>query len=277
MTLQARSALRDYAQENAAHHNELATVWHDETTTPLPAWLALAPQTLATVSAWLESPTWSDSYAHWTDHTELLSSPEATVVLAEYALLGPEVAAEHQALREEILTEGATSAYRPLILGEQFADWAALTTWDESEQFLRAHPDLLELDPPDSVPGALLHAARTHDIPTAYALVRDRTALQQYIANALTSGDAEALRHAAAIEYEVFDDQLSGLTHRQAALLLAGTPDEADPESLAPLVADASPDTRNRLISETAALSAAHATQHAAHWVRIIQALAATG
>ncbi|MFB8211400.1 hypothetical protein [Streptomyces sp. NPDC056010] len=206
-----------------------------------------------------------------------MSSPEAAVALAEYALLDPEAAAQHQVLREEILIEGATAAYRPLILGEQLADWTALTTWDESEQYLRAHPDLLELDPPDSVPGALLHAARTHDIPTAYVLVRDRTALQQYIDNALTTGDADALRHAAAIEDEVYADQLSARTHHQAALLLAGTPEETDTDSLASLVADASPDTRNRLISETAALSAAHATQHAAHWVRIIQVLAATG
>ncbi|MYW10992.1 hypothetical protein GT034_21970 [Streptomyces sp. SID2563] len=231
----------------------------------------------ATVATWLSTPTWFASYAHWNDHAELLSSPEAAVSLAEFALLDPEAAAKHQALHEEILTEGAPAAYRPLILGEQLSDWTALTTWDESEQYLRAHPDLVELDPPDSVPGALLHVVRTHDIPTAYALVRDRTALQQYIDNALTTGDAEALRHAVSIEDEVYDDQLSARAHHQAALLLADTPDEADPESLAPLLANASPDTRNRLISEIATLSAAHAPQHAAHWVRIIQALASTG
>ncbi|WP_330311713.1 tetratricopeptide repeat protein [Streptomyces sp. NBC_00523] len=277
VTFHARKTLRAYVQESAEHRKDLAAVWHDETRTPLPSWLALAPQALSTVGAWMTTHSWSDSYAHWTDHTELLSSPEAAVALAEVALLDPEAAAHHQALREEILTDGAPAAYRPLILGEQLSDWTALTTWDASEQYLRAHPDLLELDPPDSLPGALLHAARAHDIPTAYALVRDRTALQQYIDNALTSGDAEALRHAAAIEDEVYDDQLSARTHHQAALLLADTLNEADPDSLAPLVADASPDVRNRLISETAALSAAHAPQHAAHWVRIIQTLAATG
>ncbi|MGQ4487048.1 tetratricopeptide repeat protein [Streptomyces sp. SAS_281] len=275
VTFQARHALREYVQESAKRHDELTAIWHDETTAPPPAWLTLSPQTLDTVAAWLVTPTWSDSHAHWTDHAELLSSPEAAVALAEYALLDPEAAAHYQALREEILTEGAPAAFRPLILGEQLSDWTALTTWDESEQFLRAHPDLLELDPPDSVPAALLHAARTHDIPTAYALVRDRAALQQCVQNALTTGDAEALRHAAAIEDEVYDDRLSARTHHQAALILAGTPE--DPADLAPLVADASPDVRNRLISETAALSAAHAPQHAAHWVRIIQALAATG
>ncbi|WP_073965556.1 hypothetical protein [Streptomyces sp. CB02460] len=277
MTFRARLTLREYVQGFAAHHDELAAVWHDETTTPLPAWLTLSPGALETVTAWLDTPTWPDSYAHWTDHAELLSSPEASAALAECALLDPETAAHHQALRQVILSEGAPAAYRPLLLGEQLADWTALTTWDESEQYLRAHPDLLELDPPDSVPAALLHAARTHDIATVYTLVRDRTALQQYIDSALTSGDADALRHAASIEDEVYDDQLSARTHHQAALLLAGTPDEADPADLAPLVADASTDTRNRLISEIAALSAAHATQHAAHWVRIIQALAATG
>ncbi|WLQ33386.1 tetratricopeptide repeat protein [Streptomyces castrisilvae] len=280
VTFRARGILRRRVQESAAHHEELTTIWQDETAGSLPAWLALSPEALDTVAKWLTSPTWSDSYTHWTEHAELLSDPEAAAALTEYALLDPEAVAEYEALREEILTRGAPAAYHPLIVGEQLADWAASTTWEESEQFLRAHPDLLATDPPafaPPTPAALLHAARTHDIPTAYALVRDRTALQQHIDNALTSGDAEALRHAASIEYEVYDDQLSAHTHHQAALLLAGTPDEADPESLAPLVADASPDTRNRLISETAALSAAHAPQHAAHWARIIQALATTG
>ncbi|MFK0098516.1 tetratricopeptide repeat protein [Streptomyces sp. NPDC091040] len=275
VTFQARSSLREFAQESAAHHDELAAAWDNESTTPLPDWLALSPHALDIVIAWMETSTWADSYAHWTDHAELLSSREAAVALAEFTVLTPEAAAAHQALREEVLTHGAPTAFRLLILGEQLDDWAALTTWDESEQYLRAHPDLLELDPPDSVPAALLHAARAHDIPTAYALVRDRTALQQYVQDALTNGDAEALRHAASIEDEVYDDQLSARTHHQAALILAGTPE--DPADLAPLVADAPPDTRNRLISEIAALSAAHAPQHAAHWVRIIQALAATG
>ncbi|MFE7579167.1 tetratricopeptide repeat protein, partial [Streptomyces sp. NPDC057521] len=268
---QARHTLREHVQESAEHHGELAAIWRNE-----PAWLMLSPQALDTVAAWLVTPTWSDSYAHWTDHAEVLSSTEAAVALTEYALLDPEAAAHHQALREEIRTEGAPAAFRPLILGEQLADWTALTAWDESEQYLHAHPDLLELDPPDSVPGALLHAARTHDIPTAYALVRDRTALQQYIDNALTTGDAEALRHAASIEDEVYDDQLPAHTHHQASLLLADTPDEAAPESLASLVPHASPDVRNRLISETATLSATHAPQHAAYWAQIIQALAST-
>ncbi|MEU2020939.1 tetratricopeptide repeat protein [Streptomyces sp. NPDC016469] len=277
ITFRARHALRGYVQKSAEHHDELATVWHDEITAPLPAWLALSPRTLDTVGTWLEAPTWSDSYAHWTDHTELLSSPEAAVALAEFALLDPEAAAEHQALREAACTEGAPAAYRPLILDEELGGWAALTTWEESEQYLRAHLDLLTLDPPGSTPGALLHVARTQDIPTAYALVRDRSALQQYVDSALTSGDADALRHAAAIETEVYADELTAHTHRQAALILAGTPDDAGPGSLAPLVAGASPDVRNRLISETAALSAAHAPQHAAHWAQIIQALASPG
>ncbi|MGZ2360904.1 hypothetical protein LRE75_30200 [Streptomyces sp. 372A] len=277
MTFEARSALRAYAQQSAEHHEEVAAIWQADSATTPPIWLTLQSQALDAIAAWLSTPTWPDSYARWTEHSDLLSSPDAAVALAEFALLEPEIAADHQALREEILARGAPAAYHPRILGEQFACWAESPTWDESEQYLLAHPDLLHLDPPDSVRAALLHVARTHDIATAYALVRDRAALQQYVHNALTTGDAEALRHAAAIEDEVYDDQLSARTHHQAALLLTGTPDEADPESLALLVADASPDTRNRLISETAALSAAHAPQHAAHWVRIIQALAATG
>ncbi|WP_239079162.1 tetratricopeptide repeat protein [Streptomyces sp. SID7909] len=276
VALRARDVLRAYAQTSDAHSKELIAAWQQESARQLPDWLTLSRKTLNAVTAWLSTPTWFDSYVHWCKHAELLCSPEAACALDEFALLDPESAAHHQALRRRIFTEGAPAVYRPLILGEQLADWTALTTWDESEQYLRAHPDLLELDPPDSVPGALLHAARAHDIPTAYALVRDRTALQQYVQDALTSGDAEALRHAASIEDEVYGDQLSARTHHQAALLLADTPEDADPDSLVPLVADAPPDVRHRLISETAALSAAHATQHAARWVRIIQALATT-
>ncbi|MFF7336882.1 tetratricopeptide repeat protein [Streptomyces sp. NPDC008163] len=277
VTFEARSALRAYAHKSAEHQAEVIAMWQAEVATTSPAWLTLRPQALETVAAWLYTLTWSDSYARWNEHAELLRSPEAAVALAEFALLYPEVTADHKTLREEILTQGARAAYLPRVLGEQLSDWMESTTWEESEQFLRTHPDLLRLTPPHSAQAALLHAARTHDIPTAYALVRDRTALQRYVDNALTTGDGEALRHAAAIEDEVYDDQLSARTHHQAALLLAGTPAEADPDSLAPLVAEASPDTRNRLISEIAALSAAHASQHSTHWVRIIQALAATG
>ncbi|WP_405936417.1 tetratricopeptide repeat protein [Streptomyces sp. NBC_00726] len=277
VTFEARHILRKYVRENADHLAALAAVWPGEAPTPLPAWLSLPPQALAAVAEWLAAPTWPESYAFWARNTELLSSPETTVALSEYALLGPDSAADHQALREEILARGASSAYRPRILGEQFTDWVESSTWEESEQFLRDHPGLLGLTPPRSVPAALLHAARTHDIPTAYALVRDRAALQRYVDGALTTGDAEALHHAAAIEDEVYADRLSARTHHQAALLLADTPEDAGPDSLAPLVADASPDVRHRLISETAALSAAHAPRHAAHWARIIQVLAATG
>ncbi|WP_234011862.1 MULTISPECIES: tetratricopeptide repeat protein [unclassified Streptomyces] len=274
VTFEARNALRSYVREHVEHREEVAALWQEEFSVAPPAWLTLSPQALATVGAWLYASTWADSYAQWAQHAELLSSLEGAVALTEYALLSPDSAADHQALRKEILAQGAPAAYRPRILGEQFADWAEVDTWEESEQYLQAHPDLLHLTPPGSTPAALLHVARTHDIPAAYALVRDRTALQQYIDNALATGDADALRHAASIEDEVYDDQLSARTHHQAALLLAGTPDEADPTDLALLVADASPDTRNRLISETAILSATHAQQHAAHWARIIQALA---
>ncbi|WP_265544750.1 tetratricopeptide repeat protein [Streptomyces drozdowiczii] len=234
VTFQARNALRSYVREHVEHREEVAAVWQEEFSVAPPAWLTLSPQALASAAAWLYTSTWADSYAQWTQHAELLSSPEGAVALTEYALLGPDSAADHEALRQEILAQGAYAAYRPRILGEQFADWAEVDTWEESEQYLQAHPDLLHLTPPHSTPAALLHAARAHDIPTAYALVRDRTALQQYVDNALTTGDSEALRHAASIEDEVYDDQLSARTHHQAALLLAGTPEDADPDSLVP-------------------------------------------
>ncbi|MGW2654836.1 tetratricopeptide repeat protein [Streptomyces sp. NPDC001478] len=277
VTFHARCDLRAHIRESPEPLKEAAATWQAVTSAPLPAWLALSPETLASVTAWLSARTWSDSCAYWTGHADVLGSPEADVALTELALLSPERVADHRALREEILAGGPSVAYRPRVLGEQFARWAESPTWDDSEQYLRAHPDLLRHTPPDSVHGALLHVARTRDIATAYTLVRDRAALQQYVDRALTTGDAEALRHAAAVEDEVYADALSARTHHQAALVLADTAEDADPAGLAPLVADASPDVRNRLISETAALGAAHAPQHAAHWARIIQVLAARG
>ncbi|WP_406288399.1 tetratricopeptide repeat protein [Streptomyces sp. NBC_00209] len=280
IALRARHMLRAYAGRGAGDLAEVTTVWQERTSTPPPAWLALIPGVLDTVAAWLATSTWSASRDYWAEHHEVLSSPEAGVAVAEYALAFPDGAADHQVLRASIHAQGAARAYEPRLSRERITEWAECGTWEESEQFLRTHPDLLDGELPSDTPPlpvALLRIASTHDIPTAYALVRDRTALQQYVDNALTTGDAQALRHAAAIEDDVYADQLSARTHHQAALLLGGTPDEADPDALAPLVADASPDVRNRLISEAAALSAAHAPQHAAQWARVIQVLASPG
>ncbi|MGW6208528.1 tetratricopeptide repeat protein [Streptomyces sp. NPDC055089] len=277
VALQARHALRTCAHESAERYEKVATIWQAETTASPGAWLALSPETLDTVGTWMDMPTWSDSCDYWSEHADVLSSPEAAAALGEYAFVSREEAARHEALREHALTHGVADAYQPLILGEQLAEWTECDTWEQSEQFLRDRPGLLDTEasaPPAHA--ALLHAARAHDIATAYALVHDRGALQDYVERALAAGDADALRHAAAVEQEVHGDLLSSRTHHQAALLLADDIAGVDPGSLAPLVADAPADIRNRLISETATLSGTYAHQHAVHWARIIRVLAST-
>lgn len=277
--LRARQVLRSYVRESAQNQDALATIWQDKTGTSVPEWLALSAEVLDAIASWLATPTWSDSCDYWSEHADVLSSAEAAVALAEYVLVSPEGAAQHEALRERILANGVSEAFRPFILGDQLAEWTECDTWEESEQFLRAHTGLLSTGLPASpslTHAALLHVARTRDIAAAYALVRDRSHLQDYVQRALTAGDAEALLHASAIEGEVFSDPLSSLTHAQSAQVLAGAVDDIDPDDLAALAADASPDLRNRLLSEIATLSAMHAHQHAALWVRIIQVLAKT-
>ncbi|MFG3138324.1 tetratricopeptide repeat protein [Streptomyces sp. NPDC048211] len=276
VTLQARDALRTRARESTERYEEVAAIWQEETSARPGAWLTLSPDLLDTVGTWMGSPTWTQSRAYWSEHSEVLGSPAAAVALAEHVFVSPS-AMVYEALRRLILTHGVTDAFRPLILGERLAAWTECDTWEESEQHLRAHPGLLDAEPPASVPpvhAALLHAARTQGIAAAYALLHERSALQGHVERALTAGDADALRHAAAIEQEVYGDLLSARTHHQAALVLADDIEGADSASLAALVADAPADVRNRLISETAALSGTHAPRHAAHWARIIQVLA---
>ncbi|MFB6818939.1 tetratricopeptide repeat protein [Streptomyces sp. NPDC056347] len=279
VALRARHALRAHARESAENRDALATAWQAQTGEPAPAWLCLSPDTLDTVNAWLATPTWSDSRDHWLAHSDTLSSAEATTALAEFGLVSPDTAAQHEALRAEIIANGAPAAYAPLVLGEQLAAWVECVDWEQSAQFLQDRPELLGTDVPVDLPpvhAALLHAARTEDIAAAHRLVQDRAHLQEYVQRALTAGDAEALDAASAIEGEVFSDTLCSLTHAQAARILADAADGVDPGELAPLLVDASPDTRNRLVAEVATLSATHAHRHAALWVRIIQVLAGT-
>lgn len=86
-------------------------MWQEQSGGPVPAWLPLPEATLKTVAAWLLSATWADSYAYWTDHAGTLSSPDAPVALAEYALVSPDSARQHQAIRNASWPRARTSSF----------------------------------------------------------------------------------------------------------------------------------------------------------------------
>ncbi|MEW2121338.1 tetratricopeptide repeat protein, partial [Streptomyces sp. NPDC005474] len=291
--LRVRQALRPYARKTPRNRQRLERLWQQETDTPLPDWLSLPEETLESVLEWMSTPTWSDSQEFWERHADTLSSDAAMTALDEYALV-TSIAEQHQELRKLILSESAHAVFQELILRDQLTEWLACETWDDSKSFLQEHSALLltesaedhlaatePLSPDVETHAAILHMARTESIDTAFQHIQDRDALQQYVLRAVNEGSADSLFYAAAIESAVFQDETSAVTHAQAALLLSGTPDalEAlDPDHLATTAAngDVSPDTRNRLVSELATLSALHGSHHTTHWMSLVQALTRT-
>ncbi|CAL9601946.1 hypothetical protein SUDANB105_05442 [Streptomyces sp. enrichment culture] len=286
VTLRARQALRDHAHGSRSGRELLERAWRQETSAPLPDWLSLSEETLQLVIDWVNTPSWPDSRAFWSHHADALASDEASIALAELALAWP-VAAQHRALREDILSEGSDAVFQPLIIHDRLVDWLRCEDWDDSARFLRENAELL-LDesaeevlaqvepytPAVAVHAALLHIARAEDIDTAFRRVQDRSALQEYVLRALNERDAQALAHIAAIEHSAFDDQPSSVTHLQAALLLSDAPDALDVDALSEAAVETDPETRNRLTSELATLVAGSPDpRHTPHWMRLIQAL----
>ncbi|MEU1325181.1 tetratricopeptide repeat protein [Streptomyces microflavus] len=269
--VRARQALRNHDD-----HEMIRAVWEEETLTSAPAWLCLPPKALNTVTSWLTRPSWPASRDFWSQNAEALSDEETATALEELALLDSDTAQQYAALREAILVHGATAAYEPLILAELVAEWVNCADWAESRAFLQEHLRLLDSQPPESTPRThvtILDVARAEGLDAAYRLVEDRAALQDYVEKALEDADGIALLRAAAIEGQVFDDQLSSLTHVLAAMVLAGTAEKIDPNDLTPLLPQAPEETRARLLQEILALSARPADPHGGAWLRIIQAL----
>ncbi|MFF7329149.1 hypothetical protein [Streptomyces sp. NPDC008150] len=90
----------------------------------------------------------------------------------------------------------------------------------------------------------------------------------------MAEADADGLASMGAIEYAAHGDGLSASTHVQAALLLTGRGGDLVPESLAAAAAQARPETRTRLVTELARLSARSATaEHTELWMSLICAL----
>ncbi|MFH9761257.1 tetratricopeptide repeat protein [Streptomyces anulatus] len=271
VTVRARQALRAYGDIAAVH-----TAWEEETFTSVPDWLALAPETLELVSAWMFAPDWPRSRDFWSRNADALGSEGAASALDELAVLDPSGTQRHALLREAVLAHGVTAAYDPLILQEQLAQWLECADWKESRAYLEDHPRLLTVQPPHDTPlahVAMLDIGRTEGLDAAYRLVEDREALQAYVDRALEAGDGVALMHGGGIEGQVFGDRLSSLTHAQVALVLAGATEGFDPDDLIALLHRAPEETRARLVRETAALSVRLPDQRGESWHRIIQAL----
>lgn len=269
--VRARQALRSYGDTAAVR-----TAWEEETFTPVPDWLALRPETLELVSAWMFAPNWPRSRDFWSENAEVLSGEAAGTALEELAILDPHGAQRHAVLRDAVLVHGVTAAYDPLILSEQLAQWLECADWKESRAYLEEHPRLLTVQPPDDTPlahVAMLDIGRTEGLDAAYRLVEDREALQAYVERALEAGDGTALMHGGGIEGQVFRDRLASLTHAQVALVLSGGTEGFDPDDLAALRHKSDEETRARLVRETVALSARHPEPHGETWLRIIRAL----
>ncbi len=270
VTVRARQALRAYGDITAVHR-----VWEDQTFLSVPGWLALPPQTLDTVSAWMFAPNWPSSRDFWSRHAEVLGAEEAVAALEELAILDPGDAQRHARLRDTVLVHGVTAAYDALILQEQVTHWLECTDWKESRACLEENPRLLNVRLPEGSPlahVALLDIGRADGLDAAYRLVEDRAALQDYVDRALEAGDGVALMHGGGIEGQVFGDRLSSLTHAQLALVLAGASDGFDPGDLAGIRHAAPEETRARLVRETAALSLRR-PERGETWRRIIEAL----
>ncbi|WP_339153330.1 tetratricopeptide repeat protein [Streptomyces sp. F41] len=271
VTVRARQALRSYGDPAAVR-----TVWEEETFTPAPEWLAVRPETLDLVSAWMFAPNWPRSRDFWSGNAEVLGGEEAAAALDELAILDPHGAQRHATLRDAVLVHGVTAAYDPLILSDQLAEWLECADWTESRAYLEEHPRLLTVQPPPDTPlahVAMLDIGRTEGLDAAYRLVEDRETLQTYVDRALEAGDGTSLMHAGGIEGQVFGDRLSSLTHAQMALVLSGETRGFDPADLAALRHKADERTRTRLLDEARAVTTRHPERNGETLGRIIQAL----
>ncbi|MGW4216645.1 tetratricopeptide repeat protein [Streptomyces bacillaris] len=275
VTVRARQALRSYGDMAAVRK-----VWEEETFTPAPEWLAVRPETLDLVSAWMFAPTWPRSRDFWSGNAEVLGGEEAAAALDELAILDPHGARRHAALRDAVLVHGVTAAYDPPILSEQLAEWLECADWTESRAYLEEHPRLLTVQPPPDTPlahVAMLDIGRTEGLDAAYRLVEDRATLQAYVDRALEAGDGTSLMHAGGIEGQVFGDRLSSLTHAQMALVLSGETRGFDPADLAALRHKADERTRSRLLDEARAVTTRHPERSGETLSRMIRALGGDG
>jgi hypothetical protein len=245
----------------------------------------LPESALQLVSSWLATPTWEESQEFWEAHVEELAARQTAIALDEFALVA-NVAQQHQAIREAILSADASSVFHQLILRDLLATWLECGDWVSSQEFLEAHREALSEDlalgllstfePKTAavrVHEALLHLVRSTGVEAAYECVRDGEALRARVSVAVSDADASMLANCAVIEGVVFGEGASCVAHLQAAHLLADNPDAVNAEALADAASEAEPETRNRLVAELASLSARSGTQHLELWMRMIRAL----
>ncbi|MFG1723198.1 hypothetical protein ACGFII_31725, partial [Micromonospora chalcea] len=233
-----------------------------------PDWLLITDQSRQLVIRWLTTATWKDSRDYLQLHPELLTDVVGPV-LDELALLGNDELIElHRTILRTAGDTNIDAAYRRLILGETIREWMSTSTWEDSQTFLTAHPQIIEeIDAQEILQGlvrseadaaVLVHSAiatlaQTIGVPEAYRCLSDHQHLDTQVRAALEARSAPLLQACAWLEALLYHLPLSSLAHQAAAAILAGEPTEL-PDNMSELVADADADERNRVAAQIAGL-----------------------
>ncbi|MHA6759365.1 tetratricopeptide repeat protein [Streptacidiphilus sp. PAMC 29251] len=267
----------------------LRSVWLSATGQPLPAWAAISSESIDLVSQWLNTPSWQASFAYLEEHSPELLSPESSIALEELNLhySGADF---HLQLIESVRSTGATATYRPLLLSELLTEWIEKPSWSESQEFLLAHPEILDADSVTILEdlsasenadvsvflhAALLALALRLGVSPTYNFLTDRHSLHDLVQQALESADPELLARAAEIEGTVFGEEYPATVHFLIAALLADTPTNDPAAVLAEVTAASTADARDRCAAEIAALIG-RSPDHARALSTLLQAVLAT-
>ena len=287
--LRARKLLRDDVRADPESSARLAALWPSITGRPLPAWATVSPAALMLAAEWIDAPSWQASLAFLQEHEHALLSAEARTALEELGLVGSE-ALDHLRVLEAVRAQGAAAAYRDPLLMETFVEWMATPSWPESQDYLHAHPALLEADSlaaverfadqePDNEQAelhvALLRLVQRFGLDAAFYCLADRRVLHELVRQALDSPDGQLLGEATIIERIIFDDPYSAAVHLLAAEILLGGSTTPPTSSLAAVAAQCTVESRDRCAAEIAALIG-RAPEHAAALSTLIQAVLAS-
>ncbi|WP_328870823.1 tetratricopeptide repeat protein [Streptomyces sp. NBC_00287] len=238
-SLRARQLLRQLNHTVETGSAQIHTAWRTTTGEEAPAWLNLPETAFELVIDWIQCPTWVSSRTFWDEHSTDLQSPEMTMALEELAL-AHETAQQHLQIARAAATDTPDTAFRPYVTGELLSTWMDCPTWEESQTYLADHVDDLLHDQAvelltnsESAEAAahfaLLLLASADGIPTAYAYIADRTALNERIQALLAAPDAELLNACALLELLVHQDEFTGTTHLAISAVLADDPYDPTP------------------------------------------------
>ena len=233
-----------------------------------PAWLLITDQSQQLVVGWLDTATWTESRDYLRLHPELLTDA-IKPVLDELALLGNEGFIDlHRTILREATEANIDTAYRRLILDDTLREWMNTSTWEESQAFLTAHPQILdevdarailhglvagEADATVLAHSAIVTLAQAIGVPEAYRCLTDHQHLDTQVRAALEAQSATLLQACAWLEALLYDLPLSSLAHQAIAAILADQLTDL-PEGLSALAAQADVDERNRMAAQIAGL-----------------------